>query len=79
MTGGRPARLGRLVADAELDALVVEGAANLRYLTGYTGSNGLALVRVDGVSRFYTDFRYASQVAEELDDAFDCDCPMVSL
>jgi len=73
MTGGRPARLGRLVADAELDALIVEGAANLRYLTGYTGSNGLALVRADGAGRFYTDFRYASQVAEELDDAFECE------
>jgi Xaa-Pro aminopeptidase len=73
MSGGRAARLGGLIADAEIDALIVEGAANLRYLAGYTGSNGLALVRADGVGRFYTDFRYASQVAEELDDAFDCE------
>jgi Xaa-Pro aminopeptidase len=73
MSNGRAARLGGLIADAEIDALIVEGAANLRYLAGYTGSNGLALVRADGVGRFYTDFRYASQVAEELDDAFDCE------
>ncbi len=73
MSGGRPARLGRLITDAQLDALIVEGAANLRYLAGYTGSNGLALVRADGGGRFYTDFRYASQVAEEVDDAFECE------
>ncbi len=73
MSGGRPERLGRLIADAQLDALIVEGAANLRYLAGYTGSNGLALVRADGGGRFYTDFRYASQVAEEVDDAFECE------
>jgi Xaa-Pro aminopeptidase len=73
VSGGRPRRLGELIAEAELDALIVEGAANLRYLAGYTGSNGLALVRADGRGRFYTDFRYASQVAEEVDDAFDCE------
>jgi Xaa-Pro aminopeptidase len=73
VSGGRPARLGRLITDAQLDALIVEGAANLRYLAGYTGSNGLALVRADGGGRFYTDFRYASQVAEEVDDAFECE------
>ncbi len=73
MRRGRAERLGGLIADAEIDALIVEGAANLRYLTGYTGSNGLALVCADGVNRFYTDFRYASQVAEELDEAFACE------
>jgi Xaa-Pro aminopeptidase len=68
---GRPARLGGLIAEAELGALIVDGAANLRYLCGYTGSNGLALVRADGGGRFWTDFRYASQVAEELDGVFE--------
>lgn len=68
---GRPARLGELIAAAELDALIVEGAANLRYLTGYSGSNGLALVSADGSGRFLTDFRYATQAAAEVDDAFD--------
>ncbi len=70
---GRPERLGGLIAEAELDALIVEGAANLRYLSGYTGSNGLVLVNADGGGRFYTDFRYASQVAEEVDGAFECE------
>jgi Xaa-Pro aminopeptidase len=69
----RPARLAELIAAEELDALIVEGAANLRYLTGYTGSNGLALLRADGGGRFFTDFRYASQVAVEVDGAFACE------
>ena len=34
-------------AGAELDALIVDRAANVRYLTGYTGSNGLALISAE--------------------------------
>ena len=64
MSRGRSAALGELIAAAELDSLIVEGAADLRYLCGYTGSNGLALVGADGGGRFWTDFRYASQIAE---------------
>jgi len=71
LSSGRPARLGELIATAELDVLIVEGAANLRYLAGYSGSNGLALVAADGGGRFYSDFRYAAQLEEELDDAFE--------
>ena len=71
MTGSRLQRLHEALAADGLDSLIVQGEANLRYLTGYTGSNGLALVRADGGDRFFTDFRYASQIAEELDPAFD--------
>jgi Xaa-Pro aminopeptidase len=71
MTPSRLERLHAALAAHELDALIVQGEANLRYLTGYTGSNGLALVGVDGGDRFFTDFRYASQIAEELDPAFE--------
>lgn len=71
MSAGRPARLAELIAAENLDALIVEGPANLRYLTGYTGSSGLALMRADGGGRFLTDFRYAAQIAAELDDAFE--------
>ena len=70
MRGERAARLSELVAAEGLDALIVEGAANLRYVTGYTGSSGLALVRADGSGVFYTDFRYQTQSAEEVDEAF---------
>jgi Xaa-Pro aminopeptidase len=74
VSGPRPGALAGLIAQEGLDALIVEGEANLRYLAGYTGSSGLALVRADGgAPSFYTDFRYASQVAEEVDDAFECE------
>jgi len=70
MSGERAGCLSELVAAEGLDALIVEGAANLRYLTGYTGSSGLALVRADGSGVFYTDFRYETQSAAEVDEAF---------
>jgi Xaa-Pro aminopeptidase len=70
MSGERAARLGELLAADGLDALIVEGASNLRYLTGYSGSSGLALARADGSGVFYTDFRYETQAAAEVDDAF---------
>jgi len=70
VSSGRAARLGELITAEGLDALIVEGAANLRYLTGYTGTSGLALARADGSGVFYTDFRYETQAAAEVDDAF---------
>jgi Xaa-Pro aminopeptidase len=56
-----------------LDALLVTQPFNVRYLTGYTGSNGLALVRADdsGPNRFFTDFRYLTQAAQQVDAAFE--------
>ena len=40
---------------------------NVRYLTGYTGSNGVAVVGPDK-RLFFTDFRYMTQAAEEVTD-----------
>jgi len=72
MSGSRLDRLHAALAERGLDALVVQGEANLRYLTGYTGSNGLALVAAEpGGDRFFTDFRYASQIEQELYPAFE--------
>ena len=73
MSSARPARLAELIATESLDALIVEGAANLRYLTGYTGSNALVLLQADGSGRLFTDFRYATQVAEQVGGAFECE------
>ncbi len=66
----RAERLTALLAPAEVDLLLVTARANLRYLTGYTGSNGLALV---GLHRrvFVTDFRYVEQAAAEVDGGYD--------
>jgi Xaa-Pro aminopeptidase len=63
----RAERLAGAVAERELDALLVSDLVNVRYLTGYTGSNGLAIIGPD-LRRFLTDFRYSSQVEREVPD-----------
>jgi len=73
---GPPARIGRLaarLAERELDGLLVEEFADLRYVSGYTGSNGLAVLRPEGgpAPSFLTDFRYTSQSAEEVAPQFE--------
>jgi Xaa-Pro aminopeptidase len=58
------------VAEAlEVDALLITDAVNLRYVTGFTGSNGMAVVGRD-IRRFITDFRYVEQAAAEV-EGFD--------
>jgi Xaa-Pro aminopeptidase len=61
----RADRLVDRLADRELDLLLVTDPTNLRYLTGFTGSNGFAVVGRD-VRRFVTDFRYVEQAGEEV-------------
>ena len=57
------------LAERELDALLVSGLVNIRWLTGFTGSNAAAVVGAGG-PRFVTDFRYLTQSAEQLDPAW---------
>lgn len=66
----RADRLEERLAAAELDALVVTNLANVRYLTGYTGSNGICVVGRDR-RLFFTDFRYLTQVAEQVPPEFE--------
>jgi len=64
-------RLGRLrdrLRASELDALLVTKLANVRYLTGFTGSAAALLVTRDG-ALFVTDGRYIERSKEELDAA----------
>ncbi len=59
----------RQTLDAErLDGFVVTHTANLRYLCGYTGSNGLLLF-LNGRKTFFTDGRYTLQAREEVKGA----------
>ena len=51
-----------------LDGFVVTHPANLRYLCGYTGSNGLLLF-LNGRTTFFTDGRYTLQAREEVKGA----------
>jgi Xaa-Pro aminopeptidase len=64
--GGRGERLERLVAERELDLLLVTNLVNVRYLTGFTGTNG-ACVCGPGVRLFFTDFRYTERAAAEVE------------
>jgi Xaa-Pro aminopeptidase len=65
-TATRADRLAALAAERELDAVLVTNLVNVRYLTGYTGSNGLAVVGANGLRRFVTDFRYDTQAREQV-------------
>jgi Xaa-Pro aminopeptidase len=67
---GRVERLEPLLPKAEIDALLVTGLVNVRYLTGYTGDNGLAIVAPE-TRAFITDFRYVEQAADEVDPSFE--------
>ena len=58
------------LGEREVDALLVSDLTNLRWLTGFTGSNGLALVGPD-VRRFITDFRYLTQAGEQVDASYE--------
>ncbi|SDN70796.1 M24 family metallopeptidase [Allokutzneria albata] len=54
----------------ELDALLVTDLLNLRYLTGFTGSNGALLVHAEDDARsvFCTDGRYLTQSETQVPD-----------
>ena len=74
----RAERLAQELDGLEVDALLVESLVDVRYLTGFTGTSGLALIAAEqaaghrtGRHRFLTDFRYATQSATQVSDAFD--------
>jgi Xaa-Pro aminopeptidase len=62
----RADRLAAVVAEQGLDALLVTNLPNLRWTTGFTGTNGAAVVGPD-VRLFFTDFRYVEQASEQVD------------
>jgi Xaa-Pro aminopeptidase len=64
----RQAALGRLLEAEELDALLVTSLANIRYLTGFSGSAALVVATPAGLL-LLTDFRYEEQARAEVGDA----------
>lgn len=70
MSGAREDRLAalvdRLVAH-HLDGVLITALPNIRYLTGFSGSNALLFVSARDV-HLITDFRYQTQVAAESGD-----------
>jgi Xaa-Pro aminopeptidase len=59
-------RLEALVAERELDRLLVTNLVNVRYLTGFGGTNG-ACICGSGVRVFLTDFRYTERAEAEVE------------
>jgi Xaa-Pro aminopeptidase len=66
----RRAALRSRLGERELDALLVVDLRNVRYLTGFTGSNAALLVHVEDDERtvFCTDGRYLTQSARQVPD-----------
>ncbi|MEP6835894.1 MAG: aminopeptidase P family protein, partial [Gemmatimonas sp.] len=68
MSGSHFARLSALrdrLARADVDGLLISSLPNIRYLTGFSGSNALVVVTARECVLF-TDFRYATQVLDEV-------------
>lgn len=68
MSSERRARLVAALGERGLDGAIITTLVNVRYLTGFTGSNGALLVPREGPAVFFTDGRYRDQAAEELPD-----------
>jgi Xaa-Pro aminopeptidase len=63
---GRGERLAGLLAERELDMTLVTELVNVRYLTGFGGTNGACLC--GGETRvFFTDFRYTERAEDEVE------------
>jgi len=63
----RRARLAQRYDQLGVDAFLVTRLPNVRYLTGFTGSNGQLLMNRDG-GVFMTDGRYVEQARHEVPD-----------
>jgi Xaa-Pro aminopeptidase len=64
----RRTRLAEWLGGAGIEALLVSRLPNVRYLTGFTGSNGQVIVGADGSASFLTDGRYGEQSSHEVPD-----------
>jgi Xaa-Pro aminopeptidase len=67
VTAARTDRLVERLRERELDALLVTNLVNVRYLNGFTGTNGLCVISPDE-RLFITDFRYVERAAGEVPD-----------
>lgn len=57
--------------DAFQSEYVPAHARRLEWLTGFTGSNGSAIILADGRAAFFTDGRYTIQAQKEVPDIFE--------
>lgn len=65
---GRQEKLQDLLPERRVDALLVTDLVNVRYLTGFSGSNGQVLITPTDL-RFFTDGRYEARAGDLVEDA----------
>ncbi|WP_077621603.1 M24 family metallopeptidase [Sediminibacillus massiliensis] len=63
---GKLEKLRESIKQNNVDALLISSGRNRRYITGFTGTAGVALVSLDKAI-FITDFRYTEQANEQVD------------
>jgi Xaa-Pro aminopeptidase len=68
--------LRQVLVERDLSAALVSSLVNIRYLSGFTGSNGALLIDVDGHDRLATDGRYTDQAAAQAPDVTVVTNPM---
>ena len=84
MSAGDDTRLSRITSvraemvSAGHDALLVSSHANIRYLSGFSGSSALLVVSLDRVV-LITDFRYRSQAGAEVEPVAEVEIEGTSL
>ncbi|AJI79042.1 M24 family metallopeptidase [Corynebacterium singulare] len=66
--GNRRRKLASTLSGQRIDAVVITHLTHVRYLTGFSGSNGGLLLRKDLSALMATDGRYTTQIAEEVPD-----------
>lgn len=57
-------KLREILEEKKLDAILITNPINRRYITGFTGTAGVAIVS-QHATRFITDFRYIEQATEQ--------------
>jgi len=67
MNSMRLKRLRERMEHENLDAMYIFFPSNLRYISGYSGSNGICYINADE-AWFFTDFRYKTQSAAEVNN-----------
>ncbi len=70
MSATRADRVLERLRERELAALLVTDIVGVRWLSGFTGTNGACLV-TDDERLFLTDFRYTEQAADQVGDGFE--------
>ena len=65
MTDQRVQRLRKIIVSEKLDAILIFGLINIRYLCGFTGTDGVLLIS-STESIFMTDSRYVEQAKVEV-------------